>query len=204
MSKRSAFFMLVPVLCLNALTVLGQGSLATSNLKPYRALLVVERWNHPNALLVDSQVDEFQPIAALLKAWLVPFDILRLDQLHIDASYLFGRSGKVRYGVVIWLADLSSHEGHNFETFSEAVQSGTSLLVVKSRFLHPVLEQLLGLKFRETYTAVDPLRVTQMHFIVHAYQGPLPGNKVLYRWIFFCQLISIATVHITDPHLALR
>ena len=196
--------MLVPVLCLNALTVLGQGSLATSNLKPYRALLVVERWNHPNALLVDSQVDEFQPIAALLKAWLVPFDILRLDQQHIDASYLFGRSGKVRYGVVIWLADLSSHEGHNFETFSEAVQSGTSLLVVKSRFLHPVLEQLLGLKFRETYTAVDPLRVTQMHFIVHAYQGPLPGNKVLYRWIFFCQLISIATVHITDPHLALR
>ena len=106
----------MPVLCLNALTVLGQGSLATSNLKPYRALLVVERWNHPNALLVDSQVDEFQPIAALLKAWLVPFDILRLDQQHIDASYLFGRSGKVRYGVVIWLADLSSYEGHNFET----------------------------------------------------------------------------------------
>src|SRR5207247_10320996 len=42
--------------------------------------------------------DLFQPVAALLKAWSVPFEILRLDQQHLDVSSLFERSGQVRYG----------------------------------------------------------------------------------------------------------
>ena len=163
--KRLPLSLLIPFLCLNALVVLGQQSTTTLNPKPYRVLLVVERWNDPAGLLVDSQADEFQPVAALLKAWLVPFDILRLDQQRLDGSYLFDRSGKVRYGTVIWLADLPSYEGHSFEAFEEAVQAGTSLIVAKSRFLHPVLERLLGLRFKETYTAVDPFRVTRTHFI---------------------------------------
>jgi peptidoglycan/xylan/chitin deacetylase (PgdA/CDA1 family) len=134
-------------------------------IKPYRALLVVERWSDPASMLVDHAKDDFQPAAALLKAWSVPFDILRLDQQHLDASYLFDRSGKVRYGVVIWLADSPSYEGQNLASLEEAAHAGTSLLVVKSRFLDPVLERLLGLKFKETYRASEPLRLAKPHFI---------------------------------------
>jgi hypothetical protein len=133
--------------------------------KPYRVLLVVDEWNDPSSILVDHEKDAFQPVAALLKAWSVPFDILRLDQQHLDATYLFRRSGGVRYGVVIWLADSSSYASQDVAAIEGAVHTGTSLLVAKSRFLDPALERLLGIKFREPYSATDPLRVSGPHFI---------------------------------------
>lgn len=133
--------------------------------KPYRVLLIAERWDDPSSILVDHEKDDFQPVAALLKAWSVPFDILRLDQQHLDASYLFDRSGDIRYGAVIWLADLPSFRDQNTTALEEAVHGGTSLLVAKSRFLDPALEKLLGAKFREVYTATDALTITQPHFI---------------------------------------
>src|SRR5438128_12608950 len=68
-------------------------------IKPYRALLVVERWSDPASFVVDHEKDDFQPVAALLKAWSIPFEIFRLDQQHLDDSYLFDREGKIRYGV---------------------------------------------------------------------------------------------------------
>ena len=133
--------------------------------RPYRALLVVERWDDPASVLVDRQEDDFQPVAALLKAWSVPFDILRLDQQHLDATYLFSRSGEVRYGVVLWLADSPSYESQNLTALGQAVGGGTSLFVVASRFLDPALEHLLALKFKSAYSATDPLEVSRPHFI---------------------------------------
>ncbi len=149
----------------------GESPAAPWMAKPYRTLLVVERWSDPASVLVDHEKDDFQPVAALLKAWCVPFDILRLDQQHLDATCLFDRSGKVRYGAVIWLADSSSYSGQNLASLAEAVSAGTSLLVVKSRFLDAELEKLLGLKFKATYTATDPLRVTVPHFITRELRG---------------------------------
>jgi len=143
----------------------AQSAATTWGVKPYRALLVVERWEDPSSTLIDHQKDAFQPVAALLKAWSVPFDILRLDQQHLDQSYLSDRSGQVRYGVVVWLADLDSYAGQNLATLGDAVNVGTSLLVARSRFLDPTLERLLGLKYKSMYTATDPLRVNQPHFI---------------------------------------
>lgn len=133
--------------------------------KPYRVLLVVEKWSDPESVLVDHEKDSFQPVAALLKAWSVPFDILRLDQQHLDATYLIDRSGDIRYGSVIWLADLPSYKDQNIAALAEAVHAGTSLVVAKSRFLDPTLEKLVGAKFREDYTATDPIRTTEPHFI---------------------------------------
>jgi peptidoglycan/xylan/chitin deacetylase (PgdA/CDA1 family) len=134
-------------------------------MKPYRVLLVVEHWNDPTSVVVEHGKDTFQPVAALLKAWSVPFDILRLDQQHFDASYLFGRAGDVRYGALIWLADPGSYTEQNLASLEQAVHAGTSLLVCRSRFLDPALERILGLKFRETYTATDPLQASEPHYI---------------------------------------
>ncbi|HET7214792.1 MAG TPA: hypothetical protein VFL79_14460 [Terriglobia bacterium] len=143
----------------------GDAKAAPFPAKPYRVLLVVETWKDPESFLVDHEKDSFQPVAALLKAWSVPFDVLRLDQQHLDATYLIGRSGDIRYGTVIWLADLPSYKDQNISALADAIHAGTSLLVVKSRFLDPTLENLVGAKFREAYTATDPIRVTEPHFI---------------------------------------
>ncbi|MGI8958869.1 MAG: hypothetical protein ACR2IV_03715 [Bryobacteraceae bacterium] len=76
------------------------------SLKPYPVLLVVDQWGDPASQVIQSEKDPFQPVAALLKAWSVPFDILRLDQQTFGAAYLFDRSGRVRYGAVLWLPTL--------------------------------------------------------------------------------------------------
>ncbi|MGH9430220.1 MAG: hypothetical protein ACRD3T_01620 [Terriglobia bacterium] len=138
---------------------------STPAVKPYRVLLVVEHWSDPASLLVDHEKDNFQPVAALLKAWSVPFDILRLDQQRLDGSYLFRRSGAIRYGAIVWLADSPSYAMQDLASVQAAVHAGTSLIVVNSRFLDPTLEELLGLKFKELYTATGPFHVAQEHFV---------------------------------------
>jgi hypothetical protein len=138
---------------------------ASLEVKPYRVLLVVEQRGDPYGLVVSNQADKFQPVAALLKAWSVPFDILRLDQQHLDASYLFERTGGIRYGTVIWVADPSSYDKQDFASFEEATHAGTGLIVINSRFLDPALAKLLGLRFKEFYGSTEPFRLTQQHFI---------------------------------------
>ena len=121
----------------------GEGRATTWAIKPYRALLIVDRWSDPTSTLVDHEKDDFQPVAALLKAWSVPFDVLRLDQQHLDSTYLLDRSGGARYGVLIWVADSPSYTEQNLSSLAEAVESGTSLLVARSRFLDATPERLL-------------------------------------------------------------
>ena len=134
-------------------------------LKPYRVLLVVDRWEDPASQLITSEQDSFQPVAALLKAWSVPFEILRLDQQTLGAAQLFERTGRVRYGVVLWLADSSSYAGKNVAALEDAAKGGTSVLVLDSRCLDPALERVLGLRFKEPYSSTDPLEIGAPHFI---------------------------------------
>jgi hypothetical protein len=180
-SNRIFFLILFPLLF--STNGLGEVKAPSFPRKPYRVLLVVENWSDPGSVLVDHEKDSFQPVAALLKSWSVPFDILRLDQQHLDASYLLDRSGDIRYGAVIWLADLPSYKDQDTASLAEAVHAGSSLLVAKSRFLDPTLETLLGGKFREVYTATDPLQITQPHFITR----PLEAeglNTLKTKWDF--------------------
>ena len=152
--------------CLLAIAIRAarQEPLGPAPLKPYRALLVVETWGDPASQVITDK-DAFQPVAALLKAWSIPFDILRLDQQNLDSGYLFERSGTPRYGVVLWLADLQPYAGKNFEALTDATRNGTSLIVLRSRFLDPALEHILGLKFKANYGATDPFVVGPAHFI---------------------------------------
>jgi hypothetical protein len=128
-------------------------------------LLVVDHWSDPDGLVISSEADKFQPVAALLKAWSIPFDILRLDQQHLDATYLFRRSGGIRYGAVVWLADPASYGDQDMASLEEATRAGTGLIVVDSRALDSTLGKLLGLKFKDFYTSTDILQVTKEHFI---------------------------------------
>src|SRR5579864_7002082 len=132
---------------------LGQTPAGVWGTKPYRALLVVEHWNDPSSVLVDQEKDTFQPVAALLKAWSVPFDIFRLDQQHLDSSYLFDRGGGVRYSAVLWLADAASYRDQDFSLVEQAASAGTGLIAVNSRALDSALNKLLGVQFKESYTS---------------------------------------------------
>jgi hypothetical protein len=173
------------------------------DMKPYRVLLVVEHGSDPYGLVIASDVDRFQPVAALLKAWSVPFDILRLDQQHLDGSYLFRRSGKIRYGAVIWLADLSSYGTQNLESLEQATRAGTSLIAIDSRVLNPTLNKLLGLKFREFYTSTDAFHVNQKHYItrkIAAGRYALPTHSHDYANRLWIQPTSAEVLLAQDQH----
>jgi len=155
-----------------------------SLLKPYRVLLVVEGWGDPSSQVITEK-DAFQPVAALLKAWSVPFDILRLDQQTLGASYLFDRSGAPRYGVVLWLADLPAYTGKNLAVLNEAVQQGTSIIVAASRFADPALEGILGLHYKADYRAPDPVLRGPPHFITRELTDDLKPEheQSLHIWV---------------------
>jgi hypothetical protein len=134
--------------------------------RPYRILLVVDRWDDPYGVVVSNTQDRFQPIAALLKAWSMPFDILRLDQQRLDASYLFDRAGNIRYGAVIWLADSDSYTEQDLNDLEQATDAGTGLIAINSRVLDPVLSKLLGLEFKQHYTSTESFHLANDHNIV--------------------------------------
>ena len=174
------FAIALSVLC----AIHGQRPPKPSLLKPYRVLVVVASWGDP-ASQVISEKDPFQPVAALLKAWSVPFDILRLDQQTLGASYLFERSGVVRYGAILWLANLSSYAGKNLAVLTEAVQAGTSVIVAASRLADPALERVLGLHYKADYRAPDPVLRGPVHFITRELtDDSKPGHEQsLHIWV---------------------
>jgi len=168
-------FLLVPLCIITWRTDLPA---APWPIRPYRVLVVVERWGDPAGVLVDQEKDDFQPVVGLLKAWSVPFDIFRLDQQHLDGSYLFDREERIRYGVVIWLADSASYRDQNLTALEDAARAGTSLLAVNSRCLDPVLERVLGLEFKSLYRADDVFRFTQPHFITREWVQKMGTENV--------------------------
>lgn len=161
-TKVSAFCVVVIV---SAMLPTAAQTVAVHHGKPYRILLVVDAWHDPNSILVQSGLDSFQPIAALLKSWTIPFDIFRLDQQHIDSSYLLDRSGNIRYSALLWLADSKSYENQNFESIQPAINAGTGLIVLNSRLIDPALARYAGVNFRSFYTSTQPFRMVKDHFI---------------------------------------
>ena len=66
--------------------------------RPYRFLLVVsDQWKDPASYVIDED-GEFQAVAATLKTWGLPFDVLRLDQQRLDKYHLLDR----RWAATIW------------------------------------------------------------------------------------------------------
>jgi hypothetical protein len=175
----AGFCLLFFVLAISATNSQASNDVASvSHERPYRVLVVVEKRGDPNGVVVNTNKDKFQPVAALLKAWSVPFDILSLDEQHLDASYLLDRSGSVRYGAVIWLADSASYAEQDLASLEQAADAGANLIVVNSRALDPVLTRLLGVKFKEFYTSNDEFHLTNQHYLVrHISENDLPSQN---------------------------
>ncbi len=157
---------LVSLLLMVALSYAGAQSVFPAH--PYRVLVVAQQWSDPSGIVVTNGQDRFQPIAALLKSWSIPFDILRLDEQRLDASYMFDRSGRVRYGAVLWLADPTSYSEQDLDALAQAAKHGTGFIAINTRGTNPVLNQLLGLTFKQHYTSTDPFRLIENHFIDRA------------------------------------
>ena len=155
---------------------------------PYRFLLVIsDQWKDPSSYVIEDG-GEFQIMAALLKSWGLPFDILRLDQQRLDKYHLLDRDGQPRYGTIIWDAGPGGLENKGLSLVPELVKDyGTGLVILGNTVAAPEISALAGVRYVSEFVSSDTLAASGTHFITRGLDGREkafvpedkypPGNK---------------------------
>lgn len=149
-----------------------------AEIRPARVLLVIgDQWDDPSGFLV-REGNEFHELVSLLKTWGIPFDIARLDQQRLDRKDFVGFDGKALYGAILWDADLRAFPEQDLKCLSEAVEHwNIGLVALSNRIDHPVLESLLGLRYRGYYTNDAPIvPVLPDAYLLKGLPNPLDTN----------------------------
>jgi hypothetical protein len=124
---------------------------------PYRFLLVIgDQWEDDSSYLIERPND-FQVLAALLKTWGLPFDVLRLDQQRLDAYHLLDRDGRPRYGTIVWDAGPESLKGKDLALLKDLSARGVSLVALGDTVAVPEVASLAGLRYVSEYKSHEPL-----------------------------------------------
>ena len=139
---------------------------------PYRFLLVIsDQWKDPASYVIEDG-GEFQILAALMKSWGLPFEILRLDQQRLDKYHLLDRDGRPRYGTIIWDAGPGDLEGKGLGLVSELVkQHGVNLVVLGDAVAVPEISELAGMRYVSDFVSPDTLALAREHFITRGLEG---------------------------------
>lgn len=148
---------------LAALFLLAASCFTSLAAKPYRFLLVIsDQWKDPSSFVIEGG-GEFQVIAASLKTWGLPFDILRLDQQRIDRYHLLDRDGEPRYGTIIWSAGPGELKGKGADLVPVLVKEhGVGLVILGDSAPAPEISSLTG--------SAPP----REHFTTRGLSGALP------------------------------
>jgi len=155
---------------------------------PYRFLLVIsDQWKDPASYVIEDG-GEFQILAALMRSWGLPFEILRLDQQRLDKYHLLDRDGRPRYGTIIWDADAASLKDKGTELVGNLVRGhGVGLVILGDSVAAPEISRLAGLQYASEYKSQEPLVFVRDHFIGRGLAGRqnefpagagIPGSKV--------------------------
>ena len=174
--KRRFFYTLF-VICLGMSISAAEEIKLGSN----RVLLIIDdQWQDPASYVIQDS-EEFQEIAALLRLWCVPFDILRLDQEPMTINRFLDVKGDPAYGCIIWDADQSElPDGINYAVLKEAVSDlGINLIALSNRIKEPELEKILGLEYIGYSQSTDEIKVSRDHFVTRPFTGrSIPQERV--------------------------
>ena len=147
---------------------------AAAQLKPYRVLIVIsDQWKDPRSFLVSGD-GEFQIIVTMFKSWGIPFDILRLDQTMMDPNHFTDFSGRARYGAILWDVQDENVSGTDQALLSDAVQKlHISLIAIGDRIRQPVIQQLLGIRYKNEHMNSAHPMVTAPSFVLRGLPADL-------------------------------
>ena len=163
-------------------------------LNPYRVLVVIAgQWKDSNSYIIECEWNipfdytigrpvvekDFEQIVSLLKSWGIPFDILRLDQQKLNINKFIDRDKKPIYGCIIWDADQSVLVDQDYSVLEKAVKKyGISLIAISNRIKEPIIQELLGLKYKGCYRHSSRMIITEEHFITRRmYQDTIPQGE---------------------------
>lgn len=167
--------------------LIAGAAFASEAFNPHRVLLVIgDQWQDGQSFLVDITVVDapeydhtvrpqgvdFMQLVVMLKSWGVPFDIVRLDQESLDINHFLGPDSKPAYGCILWAADPEARLlRQDYAVLKDAVESyGISLVALSNRIRHPVLEQLLGLRYKGYFMSSDQTSTKGDHYLTRGLQ----------------------------------
>ncbi|MDD8025094.1 MAG: hypothetical protein PHI34_01180 [Acidobacteriota bacterium] len=176
----AAVVLMLWILAPAAVSATAPASAPAFAVKPYRVLLVIgDQWKDPTSSLIADGA-EFQDLVTLLKSWGVPFDIARLDQERLSLSHFLNADGRARYGAVVWDADQAGPIlTQDYGVLARAVREhGVSLIALADRIKEPVIQGLLGVRFRAFHPHSADLRVAEPHFLTQGLPDPLDAGDI--------------------------
>ncbi len=148
--------------------------------KPYRVLLVIgDQWKDPAGKLIAGGA-EFQDLVTLLKSWGVPFDIARLDKERLAPGRFLDESGRARYGAILWDADQAGPIlAQDYGVLEEAVRGRRiSLIALADRIKEPVIQGLLGVRYKDYHPHSSDLKIEGEHFLTRGLTDPLDAGDL--------------------------
>lgn len=161
-------------------------------LKPFRVLVIIgDQWEDQASYMVDlpkptgeySGYDatpevngdcDFHHLTILLKAWGIPFDVVRLDQQFLDRYMFLDMNNKPKFGTIIWDVNLTDKLLHpDYSIVSEMVKEyGIGLIALADRIHQPEIQALLGIKYTGSWESNSSLNVKNKHFITDGISSP--------------------------------
>ncbi|MCX6560352.1 MAG: hypothetical protein NTZ26_07535 [Candidatus Aminicenantes bacterium] len=180
MNTRTTFFGVLLLLALAPAFASRPLAGADFAVKPYRVLLVIgDQWKDPTSTLIADGA-EFQDLVTLLKSWGVPFDIARLDQERLSPAHFLDADGRPRYGAVLWDADQTGPLlKQDYGVVAWAVRDHhIGLIALADRIKEPVIQSLLGVRFRAVHPHSSDLRIVQAHFLTRGLTDPLDAGDL--------------------------
>ncbi len=150
------------------------------SVKPYRILLVIgDQWKDPRGELI-AEGGEFQDLVTLLKSWGVPFDVARLDRERLGPGRFLDAAGRPRYGAILWDADpAGAILPQDYGALDQAVRRHRiSLVALADRIKEPVIQGLLGVRYRAFHPHSSDLRIAGPHFLTRGLPDPLDAGDL--------------------------
>jgi len=146
-------------------------------LKPFRVLVIIgDQWTDPQSYAIDGRrvkSEDFLDVINMLKAWGIPFDILRLDQQRLQINRFLDGAAKPNYGCMVWMADPAILTGSsaNYETLKQAVyEYGISMIGLFDYIKTDKVAGLIGINLQNVKNIPsdefrDKFVITGDHFI---------------------------------------
>jgi hypothetical protein len=154
-------------------------------MKPFRVLIIIgDQWTDPMSYSIDPtrvKGTDFLDVVNMLKIWGVPFDILRLDEQHLQINRFLDGTARPNYGCVIWMADPDNLKGlsADYQTLNRAVREyGISMIALFDNIKSKKVADLVGVN----YHSVTPMQmetnsrvfsISGTHFITSEAQNVL-------------------------------
>ena len=113
---------------------------------------------------------DFGDIAALLKLWGIPFDVLRLDTHTLGEADFLDADGRPKYGAIVWTARGQKDHPWRRQDYGIAARAVTKLhigfIAVGNKIQEPPIQDVLGLRYAGfTEEAVPVAATASGHFI---------------------------------------